>query len=575
VATITSLQTRAGWSLLWATVRPHRRDLVRLLLWSVVEAVPALFSGALVARALDRGFLAGDFGAGALFLGCYAAIIMVGGFGSRQAVLPLARIVESMRFDLISRTVTAILARGVRGEAVDGRGVEGATKHTDILRMLFSQLLTVLRTAIFSLVFVIIGLFSLAPVVAWVAVGSALLAVGALVLTAGRWQRLIRDSLLAEERLSGDAGDAVLGLRDVVACGAMDRASRDLVADVEAHARSAGLVGRAVSARVAVLALGGRLPLAVLLVTAPFAISSHTLTPGELVGAATYLIGNLDPVLRAIVRVVGDIGLQIGVLLARIHEYARLPEPVAAPGGARPGGGALSLRGVSFGYSASSEPILDRVDLAVPAGERLVVVGPSGAGKSTLANLVAGLDRPQAGRLSVGGADLAALDPACLRATITLLPQEAYVFSGSVRENLVYLNPEATDEELLRACREVGSAELVRERGGLAARIGSPNELSEGQKQLITLTRAYLSPSDIVVLDEATCHLHPERERQAEDAFAATGRTLIIIAHRMSSAMRADRVVLLHGGGLDVGTHQELCATSPLYADLVGYWNES
>ncbi|OLR93935.1 hypothetical protein BJP25_16125 [Actinokineospora bangkokensis] len=562
--------------MLGETARRHRRDLLRLLGWSVLEAGPTLVSGALVAAALDRGFLAGDFATGALLLCCYAGVVVLGGFGARQAVQPLAEVVESLRFDLVSRTVRATLLRGVvPGERVDGRSVEGATKHTEVLRMLISQLLTVLRTSVFSLVFVIAGLFWLAPAVAWVSVGSTALVVLVLASTARGWQRRVRDGLLAEEKLSATASTTLLGLRDVVAVGAAERATRDLAVDVDAHADAVNRIGRVVAGRVAVLALGGRLPLAVLLLTAPQAVSSGVLTPGELLGAATYLIGSLDPVLRALVRVVGDIGLQIGVLLARVQEYARLPadpEPQATGSGAT---GEVALRGVDFAYGPASEKILDGVDLTIRPGERLVVVGPSGAGKSTLANLIAGLDTPQRGEVTLGGVPVTGLDRRWPRRSVTLLPQEAYVFSGSVRENLAYLNPDATDAELELACAAVGADELVASRGGLDGRIDSPGELSEGQKQLVTLVRAYASPAEVVVLDEATCHLHPERERRAEDAFAATGRTLVVIAHRISSAMRADRVVLLHGGAVDVGTHLELRTSSPLYADLVGYWNEA
>lgn len=575
MTTVEDIRTGSGWRLAGETVRQQRGAFAKLLAWSFLQSVPVLFSGALVAKALDRGFLRGDFGEGALLLGTYALLVVIGGFGARQAVEPLATIVESMRFDLITRTVTASLRRAVHDEErVDGRNVEAATKHTDTLRMLLSQLLVVLRTAVFSLVFAIVGLFFLAPLVAWTAVAGTVFVALVLVVTARGWQRRVRESLLAEERLSGNAATTMLGLRDVIACGAAERAERDLSADVDAHARAALLVGRLVAGRVAIISIGGRLPLAVLLLAAPAAISGGGLTPGELLGAATYLIGTLDPMLRSIVRLVGEIGLQLGVLFGRILEYSRPSTWVPPELTATSTGGALALRGVSFGYSASSERVLDRVDLDVAPGERLVVVGPSGAGKSTMANLLAGLDRPQRGEVLLGGTDVGSLEQTGLRRRMVLLPQEAYVFSGSVRENLAYLNPDATDADLDAACHAVGADELVAARGGIDGRIDAPNELSEGQKQLITLARAYACPADVVVLDEATCHLHPERERQVEEAFAATGRTLVIIAHRMSSAMRADRVALLHEGTLSVGTHEQLRNESPLYADLIGYWNE-
>lgn len=575
----------SGWHLVRATVHEQRGQVVRLLGWSILESTPVLLSGVLVSVALDQGFLAHRFLVGVAVLGVYALTVAMGSVGARQAVPALASIVESLRYDLVVRAVRAILLRGVDGEHIGGRDVEAATKHTEQFRLLVSQLLLVMRLAVVSLVFTMIGLFVLAPVVAWFSVASATVVVVVLVYTAGGWQRRIRETLLAEERLSEHAARTLGGLRDVVALGAADRAERDLAVDVDAHARAATAVGRAVASRVALITIGGRLPIAVLLLTAPVAVSSGVLTAGQLLGAAIYLIGGLEPTLRALVLVAGEVGLNAGVLLERVLVYSRMPMsrpalavPAAPVASARPadplGAPPLTLRGLTFGYSATSELVLDGVDLQVRAGERFVVVGPSGAGKSTMANLLVGLDRPRGGSVWIGDTETGALDPEWLRRNVLLLPQEAYVFAGPVRENLTYLNPLATDAELTEACRAVGADGLLGELGGLDATIGSAAQLSEGQKQILTLARAYVAPARVMVLDEATCHLHPDRERQAEDAFAATGRTLLVIAHRMSSALRADRVALLHGGRLEVGTHEELVARSPLYADLFGHWNE-
>ena len=238
-------------------------------------------------------------------------------------------------------------------------------------------------------------------------------------------------------------------------------------------------------------------------------------------------------------------------------------------------GRALALRGVEFAYSATSEKVLDGVDLDITPGERFVVVGPSGAGKSTLANLLAGLDRPQEGTITLGGAPVADLGRTPPHRRITLLPQEAYVFSGSVRENLGYLNPDVGDESCTTPARP--SAPTSSSRAAADSTAGSTRRTSCPKDRNSSSPSPARTPptTDVVVLDEATCHLHPERERQVEAAFAETGRTVIVIAHRMSSAMRADRVMLLHAGSPDVGTHQELRESSPLYADLVGYWNEA
>jgi len=581
----------SGWHLIRATVLEQRGNVVRLIGWSALEAAPSLVSGVLMATALDKGFLAHDFVTGVVLLGVMALCVAIGSMGARNALPALAQLVEALRYDLVLRAVRVILLRGVAGEAIGGRDMEAATKHTGTFRLLFSQLLLVARLTVISLFFTLIGLFLLAPLVAWFAVAGATVVIVVLICTAKAWQRRIRASLVAEERLSEHAARTLGGLRDVIALGAVDRAERDLAIDVDTHARAGNAVGRVVASRIALITLGARLPITVLLLTAPVAVSSGVLTPGELLGAATYLIGGLEPTLRALVLVAGDVGLNAGVLLERVLAYSRMPatpttttpaETADTTSGPRrdvdmsggSGGAALALHRATFGYSATSERVLDGVDLDIRPGERFVVVGPSGSGKSTMANLLVGLERTQSGTVTIGGADVGTLDPTWLRRAVTLLPQEAYVFAGTVRENLAYLHPPATDEELTDACRAVGADQLLGELGGIDATIGAAAQLSEGQKQLIALARAYAARSRVVVLDEATCHLHPEKERRAEDAFGATGRTIVVIAHRMSSAIRADRVALLHGASLEVGSHEELVARSPLYADLIGHWNE-
>jgi len=206
------------------------------------------------------------------------------------------------------------------------------------------------------------------------------------------------------------------------------------------------------------------------------------------------------------------------------------------------------------------------LDLTVEPGEHLAVVGPSGIGKSTVASLVCGLRVPGRGEVRLGETPAAELDPARLAATRVLIPQEAYVFTGTLRENLTYLNPNATTEEIHAAVEHVGAgypdydAEL------------NPRDMSAGERQLVALVRAYLSPAPLVVLDEATCHLDPAAERRAELAFANRPGTLIVIAHRISSALRADRVLVLDGVGATVGRHDTLLRISPLYRDLLGHW---
>ncbi len=155
-----------------------------------------------------------------------------------------------------------------------------------------------------------------------------------------------------------------------------------------------------------------------------------------------------------------------------------------------------------------------------------------------------------------------------------LLPQEAYVFAGTLAENIRYLRPAAARTELDVAADAVGLTPLVSRLGGYDAPV-NPAALSAGERQLIALTRAYLSPAPVAILDEATCHLDPAAEERAEAAFARREGTLIVIAHRITSALRARRVLVLDGIRAQAGDHESLLAGSAMYRDLFGHWNES
>jgi ATP-binding cassette subfamily C protein len=193
-------------------------------------------------------------------------------------------------------------------------------------------------------------------------------------------------------------------------------------------------------------------------------------------------------------------------------------------------------------------------------------------GKSTLAGIVAGMLRSEAGDVTLGGAPVDKLGIQTLAAHRVLIPQEAYVFVGTLRENLVSLRKdEVATEELDRMVEALGMRALVDRLGGYEAQL-RPELLSAGERQLVSLARSYLSKAPLVVLDEATCHLDPPAEARVEEAFVRRPGSLVVIAHRMSSALRARRILLMDGAATVLGTHEELLARSELYRDLVGCW---
>ncbi|GAA0936699.1 hypothetical protein GCM10009558_050550 [Virgisporangium aurantiacum] len=347
---------------------------------------------------------------------------------------------------------------------------------------------------------------------------------------------------------------------------------------VRAQADAERALATATALRTLCFAVGGWLPLVVLLAAGPWLIARGT-TAGQLLGGLTYVLVALHPVLGTLMSGLGGSGLRYVVTLGRILDASGEPAPHRDP--ARPGSGlsapglsadGLSVDGLSFAYGPHAEPVLRDFTLTVPRGDHLTIVGPSGIGKSTLAGLLCGLLRPDTGTVCLDGTPVTALTPADLADRRVLIPQEAYVFTGTVWDNLVYLRPDAHPVAVLDAIDALGADALVARLGGLGAEV-HPGDLSAGERQILALVRAYLSPAPLVVLDEATCHLDPAAERRAEEAFATRGGTLVVIAHRISSALRASRVLVLDGNTATCGDHAAVTAASPLYRELLGHWD--
>ncbi len=549
------------------SLRP--RPVIALALWSVPEILPTAAYGIAVARAVDDGFLVGRPGVGLAWLGGLVLTAVVGAVGTRQVYRRLGGLVEPFRDDLAHRVVSGALARGAAGDRADG-AVSQLTRQVEIVRDAYAGLVLVVRTLVVTVIGVVTGLLSIAPWVALLVVPPFLLGLVASFAVMGLAARRMRVALRAEEEVATSSTAVFSALRDVTAGGAEEYAAALVDGPIADHAAAERALARVAVVRTLCFVVGGWVPLVLLLAAAPW-LTERGLTAGALLGGLTYVLVGLQPALRTVLAVLGDSGPRYVATLGRILDADAPPAP--APQRLLPvvSGHEVRLRQVTFAYGPHSEPVLDRLDLTIPPGDHLAVVGPSGIGKSTLAGLICGLLTPTAGEVLLGGAPVAT-QPVEERASHrVLIPQEAYVFSGTVLENLTYLRPDATAAEVDLAVEAVGAAELVLRLGGLAAQV-RPAELSAGERQLIALARSYLSPAPLVVLDEATCHLDPDAERRAEEAFATRGGTLVVIAHRISSAMRAQRVLVLDGERATVGDHDRLLRTSPLYRELVGHW---
>ena len=245
-----------------------------------------------------------------------------------------------------------------------------------------------------------------------------------------------------------------------------------------------------------------------------------------------------------------------------------------------PATGDVVVNNITFSYAAGSRPALENVNLTLTAGTRLALVGPTGAGKSTLAKLMARLYDPESGSVSFGGVDLRQASMEDLRRRIVVIPQEGFLFDGSVRDNLLIAKPTATETELLLALDNIGLRERfealpegldtqVRERG---------SRLSAGERQLVALSRAALVAPAVLVLDEATSNLDPGTEMLVEAALEKLmiGRSVIVVAHRLSTVQRADKIAVVADAKIsEIGTHDELIALNGHYALLASTWNKT
>ena len=238
--------------------------------------------------------------------------------------------------------------------------------------------------------------------------------------------------------------------------------------------------------------------------------------------------------------------------------------------------GHVAFERVRFGYGRGPE-VLHGLDLDVPAGTTVALVGHTGAGKSTIAKLLARFYDPVAGRITIDGIDLRTVTQESLRRQLGIVPQEGFLFAGTVTENIAFARPDASPDQVVRAAQAVGAHEFIlRLEDGYETQLQERGtRLSLGQRQLVALARALLADPRILILDEATSSVDIGTERKIEQALRLllAGRTAFIIAHRLSTIRDADLIVVLeHGQIVEQGSHDELLARRGLYTSLYGDW---
>jgi ATP-binding cassette subfamily B protein len=374
-----------------------------------------------------------------------------------------------------------------------------------------------------------------------------------------------------------DLSESLNGVRVVTAHNRQERnivAHRTVVGDYRDANDDTGRINAIYGPGTSVI---GLLAMAVMLLIGGRMVVRGTLSIGELTAFVLYINAFFQPVQQLVQlytqyqQAKAAIG-KIKTLLGTPATVAEKPTAVTLP----PVRGEIVVDDLTFGY-LPSVPVLSGVNLRIAPGETVACVGRTGAGKSTLAKLVTRFYDPWSGAIRIDGYDLRDVTLASLRRQIGVVPQEPFLFAGTLRDNIAFARPEATDAEVWAAIDAVGLRDLVeRTPDGLDTPLHERGQsVSSGERQLLALARAFLAEPRVVVLDEATSSLDLHSELRVEAALDALldGRTAILVAHRLSTAMRADRIIVIDDQRIiESGSHDELVAAGGAYATMYSTW---
>ena len=562
------------------TLRPYRRQLVIALALVVTYTLATIAGPFLVRYGIDDGIKAGDAGALDLAVGLYVAVAIIGYVVNRFQIVLIAKVGEGFLRDMRNRVFQHLLRLSMPYYDREKAGVVVSRMTSDVDSL--QELVQMGLLQFVSSVLLIVLTLLLLALTSWQLLLVVAIPLPFVFLASIKFQRDSNQAYLTVRDRIGlmlsHLQEGLSGVRVIQAYG-REGVEVDRFADrnqtlYRAHMRSVYIQAWYLP----VIEIAGTGATALVVLVGGNLVLDGALSVGTVALFVLSLSNLFDPVqqLSQLFNQVQSAGAGLKKLYEVLDTEVDVPE---SPGAVDlPARGAVVVAGVDFAYRADLDPVLRDVDLEVAPGERLALVGPTGAGKSTVAKLVARFYDPTQGSVSFGGIDLRQATLDSLRHRIAVVPQEGFLFNGTIRDNVRVGRADATDAEVDAALEDLGVQERftrlpdgldteVRERG---------SRLSAGEKQLVSMARAALADPAVLVLDEATSSLDPGTEAVVEAAVERLmeGRTTIVIAHRLSTAARADRVGVVDGGVLvELGTHEDLLAIEGgRYQGLFAAW---